>query len=165
MKLVFKSILACAIVVAVTNAAAQVERITIDQLDSRYRNGGDTTFVVNFWATWCRPCVKELPYFDKLSRWYQDTAAVRVLLVSVDDVKDQEKVSKFLVAKSYSPQSYIVADSNPGQWIDAVDSSWSGAIPATLFVRGAGRVRRLVENEFTYQQLEQTFNDFRKDEP
>ncbi len=142
---------------------AAVTPVTIQELEQRYQKGGDTVYVVNFWATWCRPCVKELPHFDSLQRAYQAIRPVRVLLVSVDDPKDREKVAKFLAARSYTPQSYIVSDGNPSKWIDAVDTTWSGAIPATLFVRNNGKHRRFVEEEFSYQHLEQTFLRFCKD--
>lgn len=151
--------------IAVQYALAAVQPITVRELYHRLAQGGDTVFVVNFWATWCRPCVAELPYFDKLERRYRDSTAMRVLLVSVDDIKDREKVSKYLASKSFAAQSYIMDDGNPSQWIDAVDSTWSGAIPATLFVRGNLSIRTFHETEFTFESLKNTFVAFRKDEP
>jgi thiol-disulfide isomerase/thioredoxin len=45
---------------------AQVKLLKLDDLDKRIANGKDTTYVINFWATWCSPCVAELPNFEKL---------------------------------------------------------------------------------------------------
>ncbi len=45
----------------------RVDLISISELNQRMENGGDTTYIVNFWATWCGPCMKELPNFDQLT--------------------------------------------------------------------------------------------------
>src|SRR5215203_7357824 len=61
----------------------QVKLLTIDQLNERIKNGKDSTYVVNFWATWCAPCIKELPHFEKLSAENKGKK-LAVLLVSLD---------------------------------------------------------------------------------
>lgn len=61
----------------------QVQLINIDQLNQRVQDGKDTTFIINFWATWCLPCIKELPNFEKLNNTYQ-SEKLKIMLVSVD---------------------------------------------------------------------------------
>lgn len=145
---------------AIAIVSAQLPLVTIDELEARLQAGGDTTFVVNLWATWCKPCVKELPWFDRLQRVNPPGHPLRVLLVSVDDPKDQVKVGKYLASKSYSVQTMQLNESNPNDWINRVDTSWSGAIPATLFYHASTAQRLFVEQEFTYQELEQTYRSF-----
>ena len=88
------------------NALAQtVPVINLDQLDSRLQNGADTTFVVNFWATWCGPCVKELPYFETLGSNNADEK-MKVLLVTLDFVENLDsKVIPFIAKKGDKKRS------------------------------------------------------------
>jgi thiol-disulfide isomerase/thioredoxin len=138
---------------------AQASTITLDSLQARIDRGGDTTFIVNFWATWCKPCVAELPYFDKLFRKYGSVPAV-VLLVSVDEKKSLKKVASFIKAKGWKPSVLLLDEDKPHLWIDRVDSSWSGAIPATLMVHPRTGQRRFFEQEFHWSSLESTFLAF-----
>ncbi|RZJ77354.1 MAG: TlpA family protein disulfide reductase, partial [Flavobacterium sp.] len=75
---------------------AQVRLLTLDDLDKRVANGKDTTYVINFWATWCSPCVAELPHFEKL-RTENAKKPLKVLLVSLDfKSKLQKEVIPFV---------------------------------------------------------------------
>lgn len=136
---------------------------TLDEVMGRLAAGGDTTYVVNFWATWCKPCVAELPHFDKLYREQRDSGVV-VLLVSVDDPKElTKKVAPFVRRKAYLPQVVLLNESKPHEWIDRVDPTWSGAIPATLFFRNGRRLFR--ETEFTFEELRHELKEFMKGSP
>lgn len=113
----------------------------------------DTTYVINFWATWCAPCVKELPYFNKIHQEYQGKP-VKVILVSLDfGRRVQERLNAFLTRKDISAPVILLDDPNSSEWIDKVDPGWSGAIPATIIYRGADK--SFYEQEFTYNQLKQ----------
>jgi thiol-disulfide isomerase/thioredoxin len=106
----------------------------------------DTTYVINFWATWCKPCVEEMPYFEQLHEKYNG-GKVKVLLVSLDFRSQLEKrVIPFVEKRNLQPQVVLLDAGNPNKWIDLVDPSWSGAIPATLFIHGKNR--RFVEDSF-----------------
>lgn len=136
-----------------------VPKVTLVDLEQRFALGKDTTYVVNFWATWCKPCVEELPSFDKLAR-RESGSPVVVILVSLDAPLDLEKkVIPFLRKKAYACETVLLNEQKPHLWIDAVDPSWSGAIPATLFVNSGHRLFR--EQEFTERELDSTFTTFR----
>lgn len=92
----------------------------------------DTTYVINFWATWCVPCVRELPYFEELTEKY-DNKPVKVILVSLD-MKSQlsGKLLPFIKKKKIKSKVIVLADGKTNSWIDLIDPEWSGAIPATL---------------------------------
>jgi len=92
----------------------------------------DTTYIVNFWATWCGPCVKELPYFEELNDVYKDDK-VKVVLVSLDFEKMVDKMLlPFLNRKEIDSHVVLLLDGKPNKWIDKVDPSWSGSIPITI---------------------------------
>lgn len=128
-----------------------VKLLTVDQLQERIKNGKDSTYVVNFWATWCAPCIKELPHFERLNQEYK-SEKLAVLLVSVDfKSKLNSGVIPFVKRKNMKSQVFLLNESNPQEYIDRIEPSWSGSIPATIFIKGDKR--KFAENEFTYEQL------------
>jgi len=137
----------------------KVDLLTVDKLNERLERGKDTTYVVNFWATWCAPCIKELPHFEKLQQEKRNEK-VKVLLVSVDFKSRLEKsVVPFVKIRGLNNEVFLLDETDQQEYIDRIDKTWSGAIPATLFVKG--KTRKFVEKEFTYQSLiteYQTFN-------
>lgn len=119
----------------------------------------DTTYIINFWATWCAPCVKELPYFERLHQ-ERGQQKIKVILVSLDFRKDLEtKLKPFLAKGQFSASTAALLDSKQQQWIDKIDPSWSGALPATLIYRG--EQRQFKEGEFaSFEELQQMIQRF-----
>jgi thiol-disulfide isomerase/thioredoxin len=118
----------------------------------------DTTYVINFWATWCKPCVKELPYFDQLGEEYREKK-VKILLVSLDfQEKAVSHVQPFLLKRQVKSEVVLLDDPDADSWIPKIDSSWSGAIPATLIYQGSHR--SFYEKSFTYEALKNTLDTF-----
>ena len=94
------------------------------------------TVVINFWASWCVPCVKELPYLEQVTKQYPEEQ-VTVVLVSLDFSNQiNSKLKPFL--KEHNIQSRVVVLDDPDQtiWIDKVDPEWGGAIPVTVIRKG-----------------------------
>lgn len=92
--------------------------------------------LVNFWATWCKPCVKELPYFQQLHDKYPHLS---MLLVSLDKKSDAEgRIADFLAKRGITIPVVVLADSKANDWIDKISPDWSGSIPATLLVTPGG---------------------------
>ena len=130
--------------------AQQVRLITITQLENRFKQGKDTTYVVNFWATWCKPCVKELPEFEKFSKANKDRP-VKVILISADvRSKLQTGVIPFVKAHQLSGEIYLLNE-EPSSYTEKIDADWSGAFPATLIVK-AGK-KKFHESAYTYNEL------------
>jgi thiol-disulfide isomerase/thioredoxin len=139
------------VVFSVSAYSQKVKLINIDQLQERIKKGKDSTYVVNFWATWCAPCIKELPHFEKLQTEYK-SEKLAVLLVSVDfKSKLNSAVIPFVKRKKIKNEVFLLDESDPQKYIDRIDPSWSGSIPATLFIKG--EQRKFVETELTYEQL------------
>lgn len=96
----------------------------------------DTTYIINFWATWCAPCVKELPYFEALTEKYA-TQKVKVILISLDFSKQLEtKLKPFLKENKLQSEVLVLIDPDANSWVDKVNPAWSGAIPATIVYKG-----------------------------
>lgn len=112
-------------------------------------------YVVNFWATWCKPCVAELPAFDKVSREFRGQH-VKFILVNIEGEDSREKkIEPFVRKMGLDPDVVILLDQKPHIWIDKVDPSWSGAIPATLFVQHSTNTRTFQEREMSYTKLKE----------
>lgn len=138
--------------------AQTVNLLTLDQLDNRLNLGKDTTYIVNFWATWCAPCLKELPHFEKLGTDLQDKK-VKILLVSADYPSKLNSAVRPLAKRlKLKNEVFLLNEKSQQVYIDRVDKSWSGALPATIFINRSKGKREFHEKEFTYAELLKTYN-------
>lgn len=120
---------------------------TYDEMAHIFEYGGDTTYVVNFWATWCGPCVKELPFFADIPSNDRHGNPIKVILVSLDFPKQVEsKLIPFLNEHEIKSEVIYLKDGKYNDWIDKVDPEWSGAIPITVIYNQNGR--NFLEREF-----------------
>ncbi|MGS2763911.1 TlpA family protein disulfide reductase [Sinomicrobium sp. M5D2P9] len=112
----------------------------------------DKIYVINFWATWCKPCVAELPYFERLQKEYANRG-VEVVLVSLDMPGTfEKKLLPFVSEKKLESRVVVLDDPKQNEWIPKVNAEWSGAIPATLIYNRSKRV--FYESALTYEDLE-----------
>jgi thiol-disulfide isomerase/thioredoxin len=139
------------------NAQDAFKVVSFEELEVYFNKQNDTLYVINFWATWCKPCLEELPYFEAFHEKYTHDK-VKVLLVSVDFKSQIEsRVKPFLERKQLKSEVWLLDAGNPNIWIEKVDESWSGAIPATLFLKGDKR--KFEEKEFeSLEDLESIFD-------
>jgi thiol-disulfide isomerase/thioredoxin len=136
-----------------TASQAQVKMIKGDWITELASTKSDTIYVVNFWATWCKPCVQELPYFEQITKEFS-TQKVKVILVSCDFKKQvNSRLIPFIKEKNIRSEVVFMDESNPNTWIDKVDPSFSGAIPSTLILKGNQGFRHFSEGETTYNDL------------
>lgn len=111
-----------------------------------------TTYVINFWATWCLPCLKELPYFEKLNQQYKDKG-VKVILVSLDMPKRIESnLIPFIAKRKLQSQVIHLDDPDANTWIEKVSPNWGGSIPATVIYNATES--KFYERIFIYEDLE-----------
>jgi thiol-disulfide isomerase/thioredoxin len=128
-----------------------VKTYTYLELKPLLEKNDGKTYIINFWATWCAPCVKELPYFEKINQEYSDKN-VEVLLVSLDFPKQAEKkLIPFINKRKLKSEVVLLDDINENVWIKAIDESWSGAIPATIIYNKNNR--KFYEQSFDYNTL------------
>jgi len=113
---------------------------SFDDMEYIFNYDNDTTYVINFWATWCKPCVEELPYFDDLYNEYK-TDKLRIILVSLDFPKQIEtKLKPFIKKNNVLPEVMVLKDGDVNTWIDKVSKKWDGAIPVTIIYNRNERV-------------------------
>ncbi len=101
-----------------------------------FEQQNDTTYVINFWATWCAPCVAELPYFEQLYDHYKEEK-IKIVLVSLDFERQiNTKLKPFLKKNNIKSEVVVLTDNRSQDWIGKVNEDWGGAIPVTHFYKG-----------------------------
>jgi thiol-disulfide isomerase/thioredoxin len=130
-----------------------IESIKLSDLQKTLQSPNERILVINFWATWCAPCIKELPLFEKL---HQENSNAQVMLVSMDyDLDpDIEKVVRFQNRKKLQAKIFFLTETDPNSWIDSIDKRWSGALPATLVINTKTKKREFVQGELKEGQLD-----------
>lgn len=130
------------------SSAQNVQEWTIDDFEKRVQNGKDTTYIVNFWATWCRPCVAELPFFEALKQELKEEK-VCILLMSVDFPSEKEsRLLPFIQKKKLQNEVGLLVEKNENEWIDRVAKEWSGALPGTWVWNVEKNHRKFYEKDF-----------------
>ena len=140
--------------------AQEISVIKYPELLEMINESANKTRVINFWATWCGPCVKELPQFEGLNEKYKNQNT-EVILVSFDFVEQLEtKVKTFVNKKGLKSKIYLLDETDYNAFIDKVDPSWSGALPATMIVDSRKNKRLFLEKEFDQGELEKVYLEF-----
>lgn len=130
--------------------AQDIKRIKITDLEKTIRES-KTPLIVNFWATFCLPCNEEMPYFEELSKKH----SVNLLLVSLDLEKSYPtEIKNFVAKRKYSAPVEWLDESDADYFCPKVDSSWSGAIPASIFINNKKGYRKFFEGQLSKAQVE-----------
>jgi len=136
------------------NEQESVKIISLSELTAMYVQDNDTSYVVNFWATWCKPCIEEFPYFEKLSQNYIDKK-VKVIMVSLDIPNQIEStLIPFIQDRKISLKIVLLDEPDENSWIPKVNPKWTGSIPATLIENKAQNIHFFREGTITYKELE-----------
>lgn len=132
---------------------------TFDQLAPIFSKQTDSTYLINFWATWCKPCVAEMPYIERLHDDFSEKK-LSVILVSLD-FPDQIESKLIPFVEQHKLKSTVLAltDGNYNAWIDRVDPAWGGAIPVTIIYNAQKRV--FIDKPFgDYEELKAAVGAF-----
>ncbi len=131
----------------------QVTKIGVPELEKILTDQDDTLNVINFWATWCPPCISELPHFEKLSAEYR-SRGVRFILVSLDFPSQIESsLLPFLRKHKITAPVMVMTNLDYNSWIDKVDNDWQGNLPATLFFNNSRQTRLFYPAEMDENEL------------
>ena len=111
-----------------------IEVVDFEGFYSKIDLSTDNTYVINFWATWCSPCIKELPYFEYVNKEYTENN-VKVILVSLDFPSQIEaKLKPYLKTNNIKSDVILLDDPKINSWVPKVSKIWDGGIPATLII-------------------------------
>lgn len=154
----FKTSLILIIFSLTLSSFGQVKVYDFEGLEPLLHQNTDTTYVINFWATWCIPCVKELPAFEKVNTEYK-SRNFKMILVSLDFGKEViKRVDDFRNKHQLSAEIIILDDPDANAWIPKIDKNWSGAIPATIIYRK--NKWQFYPHSFSYDELKKEVEKF-----
>lgn len=141
------------ITAATTANSQEVAEWKLADLEKAVDSASQPT-VINFWATFCKPCIAEMPHFQKLAGKYKEKG-LSLIFVSLDLPEAYpEKIRSFMKRLQVSSPVAFLNETNADEFCPAVDLSWSGAIPATLFINPKTGYRKFLEQGLDEASLE-----------
>jgi thiol-disulfide isomerase/thioredoxin len=149
-----KKVLFILLIFVTTDSFSQeIKRIKITDLEKTIKESNGP-LIVNFWATYCVPCLAEIPYFQETAKQYKDKG-VKLLLVSLD-MKDAypKKINTIAKKLKLNLPIYWLDESNADYFCPKVDSAWSGALPSSLFINNHTGYRKFFEDELSKEKLD-----------
>jgi len=130
-----------------------IQEATHDEIKQAIAEQGAKVTVVNFWATWCVPCIEEFPDLLRLERDFSDQG-VDVVFVSADFPEDKPAAQSFLAERNVTQTTYL-KQGNTTEFVNAFHSEWTGAIPATFIYDADGTLVEFIEGKANYEALRQ----------
>lgn len=141
-----------AIALAPVLAQPAIKKIKITDLEQTIAQS-DHPLIVNFWATFCAPCNKEIPYFQSTTAQYREQG-VELILVSLD-LPDYypAKIAAFAQGRGYTASLLWLDETDADYFCPKVDARWTGAIPSSLFINNKTHYRRFFDRQLTEPQV------------
>ena len=133
--------------------AQEVKAVKVTEL-SKTISESKTPLIVNFWATFCVPCIQEMPYFQEMARQYK-SQNISLLFVSLD-LKEAYPVKVNAMVKKLDLTYPVVwlNETNADYFCPKIDTSWSGGMPSSLFVNNATGYHKFFEDQLSKEKLE-----------
>ncbi len=145
MKIIVLSII---LMTAVSSRAQDINLVSLESLNQLIEKPDNKLKVINFWASWCRPCIMEMPHFEAI-----DKTKATVYFVTLDHPQDIAKAQRMVEKNGIKSKVLLLNEKDADKYISAINEDWSGAIPATLFVDARGR-KYFHEKAFDKPELE-----------
>lgn len=138
---------------SVAQGQTVVQKVKMTQLQD-YIAKSDHPLIVDFWATFCAPCNKEIPYFLSTVARYKDRR-VELVLVSLD-LPDYypARIAEFAKKQGYTCRLFWLNETNADYFCPLVDPRWTGGIPSSLFIDNQTHYRRFFDRQLTEPQVD-----------
>jgi thiol-disulfide isomerase/thioredoxin len=155
-----KILFLCTFLVFVMAANSQtIPKWKMKDVVKSYSAKNDTTYVVNFWATFCKPCNEELPDFIRLAEKYKKQK-VKLLLVSLDlPSYVAVRLPAFIKKNNYKTNHVWLNETDADIFCPLIDPKWSGAIPATIIVNNKTGYKKFTEDQISPADFEKYLNE------
>lgn len=140
------------VVISLEGNTQEIKRIKITELERTIAES-KTPLIVNFWATFCIPCIEEIPYFQQEVRKHAKDS-IQLILVSLDLTKDYPKVGPFAIKRKFTAPIMWLDETDADYFCPKIDSTWSGGIPASLFINNKKGYRHFVEEKLSLEKLQ-----------
>jgi len=145
-------ILVVAVFTWLTASTQEIKEMKIGELE-HFIKSRNTPAVINFWATWCGPCIEEMPWFNKIVPEYRGTKN-ELIFVSLDNQRAYPAQIKALLNSKQINATFIwLNESDADVFCPRIDPKWGGSIPATLFVNHSKGYRKFIEKQMSPNEL------------
>lgn len=146
------AIVLAVILTSTTVQSQEIKKVKINEL-AKMIDTSSVPLVVNFWASWCAPCIKEIPWFEKSVAAFKDQN-VQLILVSLDFAEDYPKgIAAFAKKNNYQSKIVWLDETNADEFCPKIDEKWDGAIPVTLMVNKKRQYRQFYAQQLPEQRL------------
>jgi thiol-disulfide isomerase/thioredoxin len=135
-----------------------LDTINIEAVRELVKNHTQKLRLINVWATWCIPCVEEFPGLVNLNRMYRDRG-YEMVSISLDDTVNEARALVFLQKNQSSSPNYRYAGGDKYKFMEALDSSWQGALPYTLLIEPGGKKVYVKQGMNDFEQLKKLIFD------
>ncbi len=119
--------------------AVSLETIDLPGVARLIKNDTKKLLLVNLWATWCGPCVAELPELVTMNRMYRGRN-FQMVTISLDEPAKREDAARVLKENHVAATNYISSVDSRDQFAEALDQEWPGPVPYTLLVAPGGKI-------------------------
>lgn len=144
--------IACSLLGTMISGAQEIKSIKAADLEKIIAES-NTPLIINMWATWCKPCIEEIPYFLEEVKDHQKDS-LTILLVSLDFKEDfPVEIAAFVKKRKFKAPIVWLDETNADYFCPKVDAKWSGAIPATLFINNKTGYRKFAEEQLSHEDL------------
>lgn len=136
-----------------TLSAQTIKKLKVGELQ-KMMDTATVPLVVNFWATWCTPCIHEIPWFEKTAAAFADKK-LRLVLVSIDFPGEYPAgITEFVKKQGYTSQVIWLNETNADAFCPKIDKSWDGSIPVTLMVNNKKHYRQFYKQQLPEARLQ-----------
>lgn len=141
--------------------AQNVNATKVEELNA-YISRADHPLIINFWATWCKPCVAEMPYIQQAAQQYKDSG-IELILVSLDFPEAfPNDISEFIKSKNLEGTFFWLDETDADHFCPALEKKWQGSIPATLFLNNKTKFRKFFETKISEAELHKSISEMLK---
>ncbi len=133
------------------------EPVSLNTIDERgirelAKNDSERLRLINVWATWCGPCIEELPELVTINRMYRKRR-FETITISLDTADNRDQALRFLKEKHVAVKNYLFASDDRDKLAEALDPKWPGPLPYTVLIAPGGKVIYRKHDSFDPMEL------------